>query len=206
MRELTTQEQFWMGEFGDEYVSRNQGLDLISANLSFFSQVLKHCHSLDSVLEFGTNRGLNLRALHALLPMAKLSGVELNKQACDLANGLNIANVWNGSLFDYPVETTVDLSFTKGVLIHLAPELLEKAYSQLYRCSQRYILIAEYYNPTPVEVSYRGNEGKLFKRDFAGEMLDLYPDLKLRAYGFTYRRDSQFDYDDTNWFLLEKND
>lgn len=205
MRELTAQEQFWMGEFGDEYVSRNQGLDLISANLSFFSQVLHHCHRLDSVLEFGTNRGLNLRALHALLPETKLLGVELNKQACDLANELNIAKVWNGSLFDYQIESTVDLSFTKGVLIHLAPELLEKAYAQLYRSSRRYILIAEYYNPTPVEINYRGNEGKLFKRDFAGEMLDLYPDLTLRAYGFTYRRDAQFDYDDTNWFLLEKN-
>lgn len=68
----------------------------------------------------------------------------------------------------------------------------------------RYILIAEYYNPVPVEVSYRGNSGKLFKRDFAGEMLDRYSDLQLLDYGFSYRRDPQFPTDDINWFLLEK--
>ena len=44
---------------------------------------------------------------------------------------------------------------------------------------QKYICIVEYYNPTPVEVIYRGHKGKLFKRDFAGEMLDKYRNLKL---------------------------
>jgi spore coat polysaccharide biosynthesis protein SpsF len=117
---------------------------------------------------------------------------------------LGIAEVWQGSLFDYPIDDVVDLSFTKGVLIHLAPDLLPKAYAQLYHSSRRYILIAEYYNPAPVEVNYRGNQGKLFKRDFAGEILDLYPDLQLRAYGFAYHRDPLFPQDDTTWFLLEK--
>ena len=95
-------------------------------------------------------------------------------------------------------------TLSKGVLIHLAPELLPTAYAQLYALSQRYILIAEYYNPAPVEVSYRGNSGKLFKRDFAGEMLDRYADLHLLDYGFVYHRDPQFPADDITWFLLEK--
>ena len=64
--------------------------------------------------------------------------------------------------------------------------------------------IAEYYNPTPVEVKYRGHDGRLFKRDFAGEMLDRFPDLKLVDYGFNYHRDHNFPQDDGNWFLLEK--
>ncbi len=90
------------------------------------------------------------------------------------------------------------------MLIHLAPELLPTAYAQLYALSQRYILIAEYYNPAPVEVSYRGNSGKLFKRDFAGEMLDRYADLHLLDYGFVYHRDPQFPADDITWFLSGK--
>jgi len=44
----------------------------------------------------------------------------------------------------------------------------------------------------------------LFKRDFAGEMLDRYPALKLLDYGFVYRRDPLFPQDDMTWFLLEK--
>ncbi|WP_410498794.1 pseudaminic acid biosynthesis-associated methylase [Chitinibacter sp. S2-10] len=204
MRPLTEQEQFWQGEFGDEYVSRNQGDDWVASNIAFFSEVLRSCSNVSSILELGTNRGLNLHALHTLLPDADLHGVELNSQACDIANQLGYAQVWQGSLFDYPITHQTDLSFTKGVLIHLAPELLEKAYAQLYRASRRYILIAEYYNPSPVEVRYRGNDGKLFKRDFAGEMLDLYPDLKLKKYGFIYRRDPVFPQDDICWFLMEK--
>ena len=53
-------------------------------------------------------------------------------------------------------------------------------------------------------MSYRGHTEKLFKRDFAGEMLDRFNDLKLADYGFVYRRDMLFPQDDINWFLLEK--
>jgi pseudaminic acid biosynthesis-associated methylase len=204
MRELTEQEKFWQGEFGNEYIERNQGHALLAANLAMFTEILGHCQPVHSILEFGTNCGMNLRALQQLMPKTKLLGVELNEKACAQANLLGVAEVWQGSLFDYPIHEKVDFSFTKGVLIHLAPDLLNKAYAQLYNSSQRYILIAEYYNPIPVEVNYRGNEGKLFKRDFAGEMLDHYPDLQLRAYGFVYHRDLSFPQDDVNWFLLEK--
>ncbi len=68
----------------------------------------------------------------------------------------------------------------------------------------KYICIAEYYNPSPVEISYRGHTGKLFKRDFAGEMLDAYDDLALLDYGFAYHRDPNFAQDDITWFLLGK--
>ena len=74
----------------------------------------------------------------------------------------------------------------------------------MYKNTKKYICIVEYYNPTPVEVIYRGHKGKLFKRDFAGEMLDKYRNLKLINYGFVYKRDNNFPYDDINWFLLEK--
>ena len=58
----------------------------------------------------------------------------------------------------------------------------KKMSSRRKLCSKKFILIAEYYNPTPVEVSYRGHNGKLFKRDFAGEMMKKYSDLKLIDY------------------------
>ncbi|HND74014.1 MAG TPA: hypothetical protein PKW10_06205, partial [Saprospiraceae bacterium] len=67
-----------------------------------------------------------------------------------------------------------------------------------------YILIAEYYNPSPVTLNYRGHSNRLFKRDFAGDMLDQYPDLRLIDYGFCYRRDNLFPQDDITWFMLEK--
>lgn len=204
MRDLTEQEQFWQGDFGDRYVERNQGHALISANVALFAKALGRVHGLKSVLELGTNAGNNLLALSQLLPSCEFNGVEINAKAHAQAQSLNVGEIWHGSLFDFPRERRYDLTLSKGVLIHLAPELLNQAYDQLYHLSSRYVLIAEYYNPAPVEVSYRGNSGKLFKRDFAGEMLDRFPDLKLLDYGFIYRRDPQFPVDDVTWFLLEK--
>ena len=54
------------------------------------------------------------------------------------------------------------------------------------------------------KLPYRGHAGKLFKRDFAGELLERYADLSLVDYGFVYRRDPNFRQDDLTWFLLEK--
>ena len=98
----------------------------------------------------------------------------------------------------------MDLVLIKGVLIHIHPNELQNVYKLLYKASRKYICIAEYYNPSPVEVKYRGHEGKLFKRDFAGEIMEQFSDLELIDYGFVYHRDSNFPQDDTTWFLLEK--
>ncbi|MEH6459383.1 pseudaminic acid biosynthesis-associated methylase [Chitinimonas sp. JJ19] len=204
MRTPSEQEAFWQGDFGDDYVERNHGPALLASNLALFAKVLGRTGKVESLIEFGTNRGLNLQALRQLLPHCQLSGVELNAKAHAEVSQLGIADVWHGSLFDYPVSKQSDLALIKGVLIHLAPELLPIAYGKLYEASRRYILLVEYYNPSPVEISYRGHEGKLFKRDFAGEMLDRYPDLALVDYGFSYRRDPVFLGTDCTWFLLEK--
>ena len=32
----TPQEEFWAGEFGSEYIERNEGAKLLASNLSFF--------------------------------------------------------------------------------------------------------------------------------------------------------------------------
>jgi spore coat polysaccharide biosynthesis protein SpsF len=52
-------------------------------------------------------------------------------------------------------------------------------------------------------VKYRGHKNKLFKRDFAGEIIDNYP-FKLDSYGFVYHKDQIAPQDDINWFLLKK--
>ena len=87
---------------------------------------------------------------------------------------------------------------------YLFRKTLPAAYDKLHQASRRFILVAEYYNPTPVEVSYRGHAERLFKRDFAGELLDRHADLRLLDYGFVYHRDPLFPADDISWFLLEK--
>jgi pseudaminic acid biosynthesis-associated methylase len=145
---------------------------------------------------------MNIKAIQKLLPDTEFTGVEINKQACDILLETG-CEVIHGSIVDTVTSKTFDLVFSKGVMIHLMPDQLVPTYKKMYEWSNRFILIAEYYNPTPVSILYRGNSDRLFKRDFAGEFLDLFPDLVLRDYGFAYHRGT-YPQDDINWFLLEK--
>jgi pseudaminic acid biosynthesis-associated methylase len=206
MKHYTTeQEEFWAGEFGVEYIKRNDSEQILASNLIFFSKALQHAGNLSSCLEFGANIGMNLKALKLLYPNINLKGIEINSTATSLlADLIGSQNVFEGSIFDYEVTEKVELSLIKGVLIHINPEKLDEVYSKLYESSNRYILVCEYYNPSPVAIKYRGHTDRLYKRDFAGELLEKYPDLELIDYGFSYRRDNAFPQDDITWFLLKK--
>jgi spore coat polysaccharide biosynthesis protein SpsF len=201
----TEQEKFWAGDFGDEYIGRNKSEEYLASNLNFFSKAFNQLGQPNSIIEFGANIGMNLRAIKLLFPKIDLFGIEINKNAAEeLAKFIGQENVFNGSIFEFEAPHKCDVSLIKGVLIHINPEMLSLVYEKLYTASNKYILICEYYNPSPVNVSYRGHSDRLFKRDFAGEMLEKYVDLKLVDYGFCYKRDKAFPQDDITWFLLEK--
>jgi pseudaminic acid biosynthesis-associated methylase len=167
-----------------------------------FAKILRNVSPLSSVLEFGCNIGLNLEAISFLSPNSSVVGIEINKKACEELALKNIKH-FNESFLGNSDYGKHDMTFTKGVLIHQDPSKLKIIYEKLYNYSSKYILIIEYYNPTPVSIIYRGEKDKLFKRDFAGEILDLYSNLRLLDYGFVYHRD-QFPQDDLSYFLLEK--
>ncbi len=201
----TEQEQFWSGEFGDAYVDRNVGEDLLESNTAFFAKIFAQTGPMDSILELGANRGINLQAIKRLLPNVQLEAVEINKTAYELLRQWGgCVRVYHQSALEFSAPQPYDLSMVKGVLIHIHPDYLDKMYDVLYQSSKRWILIAEYYNPTPVEIAYRGHAERLFKRDFAGELMDRYPDLRLVDYGFVWHRDARYPLGDTTWFLMEK--
>lgn len=204
-RYQTEQEAFWAGSFGTDYIARNEGEQLLASNLHFFSTALRRAGRIGSVLEFGANIGMNLRALKLLYPNIHASGIEINADAArHLAQLVGQENVFNGSIFDHNPAQQAELALIKGVLIHINPNMLAATYRKLYEASSRYVLVCEYYNPAPVAIPYRGHADRLFKRDFAGEMLEMFPDLRLVDYGFAYRRDPAFPQDDITWFLMEK--
>lgn len=201
----TEQEIFWAESFGNEYIDRNQGPQLLASNLNFFTKALERAGKINSCLEFGANIGMNLKALKLLYPSIFLNGIEINKQAAkELGQLIGENNVINSSIFDFNVNQKSDISLIKGVLIHINPDMLDVVYQKLYDASSSYILIAEYYNPTPVAIAYRGHQDKLFKRDFAGEFLQKFSDTILIDYGFSYRNDPAFPQDDITWFLIKK--
>lgn len=199
----TEQETFWAGEFGNEYSQRNRGQKTIASNIKMFTKMVERTGTMDSVMEFGANIGLNLLALRQLLPLLKLNAVEINPRAVKELRSIDDLEIHETSILNFSTKQTYDLVFTKGVLIHIAPEQLNAVYDKLYHCSKKYVFVAEYFNPTPTETPYRGHKNKLFKRDFAGELLDRFNDMQLVDYGFAYHRDP-FPQDNITWFLLEK--
>ena len=197
------QQDFWRGEFGTEYIARNESPELLASNLHLFASIFSRLEfTPSSFIEFGANIGMNARALKLLFPGSYFTGIEINEDA-----HLRLKSVADtailSSIEEMQIPRTHEVSFTKGVLIHVAPKNLKTVYEKMYLSSSRYILVAEYYSRSPDSLNYRGHADKLYKRDFAGEILDLYPDLRLASYGFSYHR-AAAPQDDITWFILEK--
>ena len=165
----TPQEQFWAGAFGNDYTDRNLEARWTASNVALFAKILSRTSGITSVLELGANRGLNLLALKQLMPEISFSGVEINSKAAAELKRHDFITVHHCSLLDFSPPSQSSLVLIKGVLIHLNPDVLDQVYDLLVKASSRYICIAEYYSPSPVTMTYRGHEDRLFKRDFAGE-------------------------------------
>lgn len=204
---MNEQEDFWAGQFGYEYTKRNDSEKIVDSNIDFFSKALNKTSNIKTVMELGCNNGMNLLALEYIDSSMLLSGVDINARSLvELENnfikrGLEPPTTYKGSASD-PIEGKYDLVISKGLLIHVYPDDLPAVYKNLYNLSSKYILIAEYYNPIPVEIPYRGYTNRLWKRDFAGEMISKYQ-LKIIDYGFVYHLDD-YPQDDLTWFLLSK--
>lgn len=200
----TEQEEFWSGNFGVAYSERNRDPRMLCSNTALFSSILRHTSGIHSIIEFGANVGFNLKSIDQLIADADLAGVEINEKAAQSLREWGRCAVHAVSVLEFTPTRQWDLAFTKGLLIHVNPARLPDVYNTLVQSSRRYVCVVEYYSPTPVTIPYRGNEQRLFKRDFAGEILDIYPSMELVDYGFCYHRDACFPQDDVTWFLLRK--
>ena len=204
---MTAQTVLWTGGFGDEYRARNAATeDAIDARRRLWLEILgKLPVRPDSILEVGANIGLNLRALD-MVSAAELFAVEPNEAARrELAASACLAqhNIRDGTAQSLPFrDGSVDLAFTSGVLIHIAPEGLEAACREIYRVASRYIVCIEYFSAKPEQIEYRGHLGQLFKRDFGSFWLDLYPSLRPLGCGFAWKRTTGLD--NLTWWVFQK--
>jgi pseudaminic acid biosynthesis-associated methylase len=188
--QATQQENFWSGNFGREYTDRNSrplaewndaystlwGITKPEMNAAFLGEL-----PLDSrILEVGCNTGMQLMGLQSA-GFTNLYGIELQAYAVEKARDfVRGVNVLQGTGFDLPFKDGFfDLVCTNGVLIHIAPTDLPRIMAEMVRCSRRYIWGFEYYAEEPTAVNYRGNEGFLWKANFAGLFLEHFPELRL---------------------------
>lgn len=205
-KKSNNQEKFWKGNFGNSYIERNKSKKIIINNIYFFKKALLKANKINSVCELGSNIGLNILALKEIYKkkLKKILSVEINKKASTIQRDkIKNITVLNESINSFDVKDKFDLVLCKVVLIHINPKDLNKTYKKINQLSKKYILIAEYFNPNPVKINYRGHKNKLFKRDFAKEYLKINKKSKLLDYGFVYEKD-KFPQDNINWFLIKK--
>ena len=74
MQYETEQERIWAGEFGNDYTNRNSQDLLLRSKLIRLQRILSRTNSVNSIVELGCNRGLNLQALKLLNDAFKLEG------------------------------------------------------------------------------------------------------------------------------------
>jgi len=198
----------WEGPFGEEYIKRNRlDVETIPAGKKVFKEIIGD-RKIKDILEVGSNVGLKLIYLSELFgDNIDLYAVEPNKKAYSQLTSekrIHLKKAWNCSAFDIPEkDSSMDLVFTAGVLIHISPDDLGNATDEIIRISRRYVLCMEYFSPNPEEIVYRGRKGLLFKRDFGSFYLDRYPNLKCIDYGFLWKRELPM-FDNLNWWLFEK--
>ena len=65
------------------------------------------------------------------------------------------------------------------MLIHIAPEDLKTALSEIVRCSARYILGLEYFAENIQAIPYRGHSDRLWKANYAKIYQQYFPQLQL---------------------------
>lgn len=199
-REAARLEALWAGAFGDEYVERNEGS--YDRREEFWREMVDRLRP-SSVLEVGCNMGGNLRWIAPLLGRGTVVGVDVNHSALSrVREGLPSVGAVRGAGRDLPLrDRAVDLAFTMGVLMHQPEAMLPLVMSEVVRCSDRFVLVGEYYAEQTLEVPYRGHSGALFKRDYGALFTGRFPALDLVGTGFLSRETG---WDDVTWWLFER--
>lgn len=204
----TDQLRFWRGDFGDSYTDRNSSeAEHLRARVAMWAPIMNCLTGSPpaSILEVGANIGNNLRALRQLTD-AEFYALEPNEKARTMLVDGGVVpadNVRDGfaARIDLP-DGAVDMAFTSGVLIHVHPDDLEASCREIHRVAARYIVCIEYFADRPEEIEYRGHSERLFKRDFGGFWLDLFPEMETVDYGFAWKRLTGLD--NLTWWVFRK--
>ena len=194
-------EGLWAGEFGDDYVARNQAAG--DGRRPFWEARLARIEA-GSALEVGCNVGANVQWLAELLGAGNVAAVDVNERALEILRArVPDVDARKASARALPFDdASFDLVFTTGVLIHQPPDELPRVMDEIVRCSRRYVLCGEYRADSLEEVPYRGQEGALFRHDYGRLYQERHPSLRLVEEGFLPRADGVWD--DIAFWVFEK--
>jgi spore coat polysaccharide biosynthesis protein SpsF len=194
-------ETLWAGPLGNAYVDR--ALSAGNGRSELWLPLMDELGP-ETVLEVGCGIGQNLRWITQRVEAKSVTGVDINAKALRLLDRRvpGVRGV-NAPARELPLaDRSVEFVFTMGVLVHQPEETLDKVMSEMVRVSSRYVFCGEYYDANPVALPYDGNESALFRRDYGGLFLDLFPfELALVRDGHMAPEEGS---DHVTWWLFER--
>ena len=117
-----------------------------------------------NVCEVGTNIGNNLLGFPKKFDV---TGIDLNEHAISIAKEQHPEFKFDlGSILELPYEeSTFDLVFTRGVLIHIDPKNIDRAISEIYRISKKWIVCLEYFGEDAKLIPWKRGDDSLWYRN-----------------------------------------
>jgi len=203
---MNEQQVFWKKNYSENYIKKNTSFDQ-ELGIDGWKKMLNKAEKIESLLECGCNIGRNIDFLENVLPNSSKSIIELSNEAYEkVTSKFNLENSFNGSILDSTFKlNSFDLVFICGVLIHIHPDDVLDNMKKMFEYSNKYILIGEYFNRTPVMIEYQGQKNKLFKSDFGKTFMTNF-DVELVDYGFLWGHIyDKAGFDDITWWLFKKN-
>ena len=202
---MNDQERFWTSVYAADYARKNASFDR-DLGIEAWKKMLHAAPGIETILECGSNIGGNIGILEDVLPAARKSIIEISPAAFDIVTkNHTLEYAFNGSILDSNLpQGAFDLVFTRGVLIHIHPDHVVENVRKMVAYSRKYVLVAEYFNRTPVMIEYQQQKDRLFKRDF-GKLLLGIAGLTLVDYGFLWGQIyDRAGFDDITWWLFGK--
>ena len=211
--DITHQRKTWEEEFGEGYLERNvynpkelntfyqnrYGATKEQLNDTFLKDIPKDA----KILEVGTNIGNQLLHLQSQ-GFTNLYGIEIQDRAINYAkHRTDNLNIVKGDVLDIPFKDGYfDLVFTSGVLIHISPDNIKQAVSEIHRVSKKFIWGFEYYADTYTDLEYHGQKNIMWKTNFSKLYQDTFSNLKLlKEEKYKYIKETHLE---DQMFLLEK--
>ena len=108
MKKITEQETFWKSSFTKNYIKRNKNYNRIP---TIGKDLLENKINITSVIELGSNIGLNLDALKKIYSNCQTFGVEINKDAFKILKKKH--NSVNKSILDFNTIVKFGFKFFK---------------------------------------------------------------------------------------------
>lgn len=179
-------------DYWNKYTDENE----LNYNQEFAKFIRDLATSLkaSSVLEVGCNCGNDLREFPKNI---EVNGIDLNEHALEIGRKkLDSVKFQKGSILDIPYDdSSMDFVFTHYLLNYIPDHQMEKAISELFRVSKKYILTCESFdeNECPIKGENEAWKRNVYKRwlNFQVKIIshvDMHEDIEPQKPRFTLVR------------------